>query len=107
MSLVHVEANISFRAYRNQDGVWVAVSDPLGLTVEADSWGELFHGINETMNLMLRDLLSRGKLPSFLRARGWTLLQPRSVKPTSRVRFEVPFGVIPVAQNEHGQRVYS
>lgn len=107
MSLVRVEANISFRAYRNQDGVWVAVSDPLGLTVEAESWGELFHSINDTMNLMLRDLLSRGQLRSFLRARGWTIVQPRSLKPTSRVRFEVPFGVIPVAQDEHGQRVYS
>ena len=59
-----------FRAYRNPDGVWIAVSDPLGLTVEAESWSELFKAIDETMNLILRDVLKRGELEKYLMARG-------------------------------------
>jgi predicted RNase H-like HicB family nuclease len=107
MTLLRIEANVVFRAYRNHDGIWTAVCDPLDLTTEGESWSDLWQNIDEMMNLMLRDLLKRGVLPKFLRARGWTMVHPRAVKTTSRVRFDIPFRVTPVEANESGQRVYS
>ena len=104
---IRVEANIAFRAYQNRDGIWTAVCDPLGLTVEGESWSEIWQSIDESLNIMFRDLLKQRELPSFLRARGWTMIRPQPVKPTSRVRFDVPFRVTPVAPDESGQRVYS
>lgn len=104
---VRVEANIAFRAYQNQDGVWTAVCDPLGLTVEGESWTELWQSVDESLNIMLRDLLKNHELPAFLRARGWNMLRHEPIKPTSRVRFDVPFRVTPVEADESGQRVYS
>jgi hypothetical protein len=104
---VRVEANIVFRAYQNHDGVWTAVCDPLGLTVEGDSWTDVWKSADESLNILLRDLLKRNELSSFLRARGWSMARPHHVKRTSRVRFDVPFRVTPVAADESGQRVYS
>ena len=104
---VRIEAGIVFRAYQNQDGVWTAVCDPLGLTVEGQSWTEVWQAVDESLNVMFRDLLKRRELAQFLRARGWTMAHPQSVKPTRRVRFDIPFRVTPVAADESGQRVYS
>lgn len=107
MALMRIEANVAFRAYRNKDGIWAGVCDPLGLTVEGESWSELLQNIDETMNLMLRDLLKRGELNRFLRARGWSPVRVANIKSPARVRFDVPFRVTPVEANESGQRLYS
>lgn len=50
---------------------WVAICDPMGITVEADSHTELRENITEAMNLILANLLRSGELDHFLRARGW------------------------------------
>ncbi|HEV2104379.1 MAG TPA: hypothetical protein VGU27_01525 [Candidatus Eisenbacteria bacterium] len=104
---VRIEANIAFRAYQNKDGIWTAVCDPLGLTVEGESWAELWQGVDEALNIMFRDLQKRAELHSFLKARGWTMVRHEPVKSTSRVRFDVPFRLTPIAADESGQRVYS
>lgn len=103
---VRIEANIAFQALQNQDGVWTAVCDPLGLTVEGESWGDLWRAVEETLNIMLRDLFNRNELTTFLSARGWTMVRPPEKK-SNRLKFDVPFRVDRVAANESGQRVYS
>ena len=87
--IIRVEAKVQWRIHPG-DGRWIGVCDPLKLTVEADTYGELMESISETLDAVLSDLMKSDELPRFLQTYGWTLVTPL---PTKRegVRFDVPF----------------
>ena len=90
MAVVHIETEIPWRIDRADGEHWVGVCDPLGLTVESESWAELMEDIALTLDAMLNDLLSSNELDHFLQARGWTAHGPTGDDAES-VRFDVPF----------------
>ena len=51
-------------------GLWVAVCEPLKLTVSADTWNQLMEDIGTTMDLVFADLLEAGELDEFLARHG-------------------------------------
>lgn len=81
-------------AHRDPNCVWIAECIPLGLTVEADTFGELNQAIDQSLNLLMVDLLATGELDGFLKNKGWTVLG-RLAKdlPRKKVRFDIPFTV--------------
>ena len=75
MAVMHIEAEIPWRIDRADRERWVGICDPLGLTVESETWAELMEDIALTLDAMLNDLLSsfRGAVP-FPTVPGRTLL---------------------------------
>ena len=90
MTVVHVDANVPWKATRANGGNWVAVCDPLRLTVQAETYADLMEDIGLTLNALLKDLLLSNELDRFLRDQGWTLLGNVPRRPED-VRFDVPF----------------
>jgi hypothetical protein len=77
----------------------IAICDPLGLTVEADSHQELRENIEETMQLVMRSMLKSGDLDNFLRERGWTVASPAQQAADEEVVFDVPIELIAARAN--------
>lgn len=91
--LVQIEARIPWRCYRAAGGNWIAVCDPLGLTVQSARYSELAEDVADTLDLMFRDLLRGNELDRFLRGRGWSRTGGKLPKP-SNARFDVPFELL-------------
>jgi len=98
MTLVRVDANLKWAVMQGNGGNWIAVCDPLGLTVQAETWADLMEDIGHTLDAMLKDLLSTHELDRFLSDHGWT---PRAEIPArpEDVRFDVPFIPARMASN--------
>lgn len=69
---IGIRAEIPWVAARDPYSLrWVAVCEPLSLTVEVESESELVPVIRESMELLFTDLLESGELDQFLADRGW------------------------------------
>ncbi len=91
MTIVQVQAKLQWRAFRGRSGNWVAICDPLALTVQSNTWAHLMEDIAETLNAMFTDLLKSGELEQFLRDRGWGTTGPIPLKKREDLWFDVPF----------------
>lgn len=93
MAVIHIQAKIQWKAFRDPaTKFWVAVCQPLKLTVQGETWGALMECINDTLDLLLKDLFASGNFEKFLRKQGWKRLN--DVPPNaSRLKFDVPFDV--------------
>ncbi len=90
--LIQVEANLQWKCLRTPTGNYVAVCDPLQLTVQSETWASLMEDISDTLDMVLKDLLVADELPRFLREQGWTLVRPLPSRAEQKhVRFDVPF----------------
>jgi len=94
MTIVRIETQVQWRSFRSKSGEWIAICDPLGLTLEASTWAELMEDIADALNAMFRDLLRSNKLNQFLQSRGWQPLAKINMRPAD-VRFDIPFTVTP------------
>jgi predicted RNase H-like HicB family nuclease len=88
---------------------WVAICDPMGITVEADSHTELRENITDAMNLMLVNLLRSGELDHFLKARGWQahpLIEQVEESDSDTPFFDVPIELVAQRANDPASRIY-
>lgn len=90
MTVVHIEANVLWKTLRAQGGNWVAICDPLKLTVQAETYADLMEDIGLALDALLKDLLRSNELERFLRDHGWRPLGKIPRRPEG-VRFDVPF----------------
>jgi len=90
MTIVKIEGNTEWKCFRAKGGNWVAVCDPLGLTIQSETWANLMEDIAHTLNAMFKDLLKSDELARFLRDRGWRLVGKMPSKPVD-IWFDVPF----------------
>lgn len=90
VTVVKVDGTLQWRCFRASGGNWVAVCDPLRLTVQAETWANLMEDIGHTVNAMFVDLLRSNELEEFLRDHNWRLVGQMPTQP-SRVRFDMPF----------------
>lgn len=98
-----VEGEATFRCFRTKGGGhWVAVCDPLKITVQSDTWSDLMEDIGLSLEAILKDLLSSNELGRFLKDNGWKVYGAIP-SPQEDVRFDVPF--VPVAMTgSHGSQ---
>ena len=89
VQVVQVQANIEWRFFRARGGNWVAICDPLALTVQSETYASLMEAIAETLNAMLHDLAVSNTLERFLRERGWQ--SSPMPQQSEGVWFDVPF----------------
>ncbi len=93
-TVIQVQGNVRWSVRRARGGNWIAVCDALGLTVQSGTWTELMEDIGETLDAILKDLLSTGDLDRFLRQQGWQLADaiPEGAED---LHFDVPFVSLP------------
>ncbi len=92
-TIVSIQANLVWHVYQDRaSGYFIGVCDPLKITLQGQSLGELTETIDEGINALLHDLIQTNELDLFLRDQGWTLVTPVP-KRTENVRFQVPFTI--------------
>jgi len=103
--LVRINANLQWRFTVGKGGNYVAVCDPLKLTLQAHTWAELMEDTSDVLNTVFLDLLSSNELDKFLQDHGWTLMGqlPQRVE---NVRFDVPFFFVPEIAQVDGPKRY-
>lgn len=90
-SIINVEAKLQWKAFKATSGRWIGVSDAMGLTMEGDTLDDLLAAINETINLVLTDLLEDNELEAYLTNKGWHAKLPEN---REDLAFKVPFELI-------------
>ena len=91
VQLVRIQTNLPWGVFKAKGGSWVAVCEPLALSVQSETWVELMEDIGDTLNAMLQDLLRSNELEKFLRDHGWEAVGPIPSHPDGPIRFDVPF----------------
>jgi hypothetical protein len=99
MTIVQVKGRVEWKARRARGGNWVAICDPLKLTLQAQTWADLMEDIAFTLNAMLKDLLVSNELPLFMKEHGWKLAQAIPDR-EANVRFDLPYEVM----SSHGSQ---
>ncbi len=93
MSVIRVQAQIQWNAFRDPSNeFWVAVCEPLKLTVQGETWSVLVESISDTLDIILTDLVKTGTFERFMETHGWKIQTPLPAN-TNRLRFDVPFEV--------------
>ncbi len=98
---VRINANLQWRYTIGKGGNYVAVCDPLKLTLQAETWADLMEDTSAVLNTIFHDLLSSNELDRFLRDHGWAV-QGRVPEDPENVRFDVPFFFVPELANANG-----
>jgi len=93
--LVRINADLQWKATIGKGGNYVAVCDPLKITLQAETWAELMEDAAEVLDAIFRDLLSSNELERFLQERGWTTMGQVPNR-QDNVRFDVPFFFLPL-----------
>jgi hypothetical protein len=105
MTTIHLKASVQWLARQSPTSErWIAVSDAMNLTTEADSLDELHSVINETMQLVLNDLLVENELQQYLRERGWEATDIDSATEGTDVRFFVPWQLVAEGARDQERR---
>lgn len=104
LPIVKVEGNVLWKVRQAQGGNWIAICDPLRLTLQSETYADLMEDIGLALDAMLRDLLESNDLERFLRDQGWKVAGAIPAR-QAEVRFDVPFYLLPVnsgpARNLH------
>jgi hypothetical protein len=88
--IIRVQGNVPWKCFLSKEGVWIAICDPLKLTLQAETFGDLMEDIAMSLNAIFKDLLISNELDKFLQEHGWGLAgqMPNSM---DDVRFDMPF----------------
>lgn len=105
MTIVKIEANVQWKFFRAKGGNWVAICDPLALTVQSETWAALMEDIAETLNAMMKDLMETSELNRFLQDRGWRPVDRIPSKPDD-VWFDIPISIIQAANRDSQVSLY-
>ncbi len=98
---MQINANLPLTCFRGKGGNWVGVCEPMKLTIQGATWGELLEEFNDTLNAMLTDLLQTNELDAFLRDKGW-LTVGQLPRHDGGVQFDVPFTPIMMPTPDSG-----
>jgi predicted RNase H-like HicB family nuclease len=101
--LVQIEGNVAWMWRKGSGGNYVAVCDPLNITLQAPSYSELMEVIAETLDALLKDLMESDELEQFVQDHGWSMIAPIPARPKD-MRFDVPFSIMPVAAGTNGSQ---
>lgn len=101
--MVRIEGNVQWRWHVASGGNYIAVCDPLKITLQSKTWGELVEDMASSLEALVVDLIQSREWDSFMQEHGWTMIGAMPAKPEN-ARFEVPFSITPLkgASHEHG-----
>lgn len=90
---VDVNGQIQWEVAKTASGRWLGVCRALGLTMEGLTLDDLFANINDSVQLLMSELLESGELDDFLSHRGWRLAS-QAIKHQGDVEFDVPLELL-------------
>jgi predicted RNase H-like HicB family nuclease len=94
-TVVVIQGSLPWAVQETREKNWVAVCQPLGLSVEGADREELMASIDESIQMIFTDLLESGELEDFLRSHGWKLQVPvRELRAMKNPHFEVPMELL-------------
>ena len=93
---IRIIGNVQWQWRIGSGGNYVAVCDPLEITLQATSWIELMEDISSGLDALMKDLLQSQELDSFMQEQGWTSLAPIPAR-RKGMRFDVPFSILPIS----------
>ncbi len=105
--IINIEgkAEIQWLAQRSGSGRWIGVCEAMNLSTEAESLDELHSVINETIQLVLLDLLRDNELDKFLKDHGWrTTHMPMNKIDQADIEFNVPWQLIAKGNRDSQRR---
>lgn len=91
MTVVKIEANVEWKYFRAAGGNWIAVCEPMALTVQSETYATLMEDIALTLNALMKNLLEARELEAFLHSRGWRPFQGAIPAQPDDIYFDVPF----------------
>ncbi len=101
--VINIEGDLEWKYCQDPESEnWVAVCDPLKLTVEADTLPELYESMSEAVDSLLNEMLSTGDLERFLKEHGWSA-GPIPTGEDRDVQFDVPLNTRRVASHDLSQ----
>ena len=106
VTTVEIRAQVQWNFFKDESsGRWIAICDPLKLTIEGDTHTELRENIADGLNLLLLDLVRENELNDFLTKRGWSVV---GQAPTSghEIQFDVPFELIAKRNNDFTRAIH-
>ena len=89
MTIVQIKGQVPWKCFRAKGGNWVAICDPLALTIQSETWATLMEDIGQAVNAMFSDLLKEHELPQFLQQHGWKPMGPIPAK-AADLWFDIP-----------------
>ena len=98
-TVVQITAKLQWKFGITKNRKYVAFCSPIGQTVQADSFPELMACMDEALDSTLRELLSTGDLPAFLKEHGWEA-EGLKLEKNKNVRFDVPFDLKQVRERD-------
>lgn len=87
---IRINGQVPWRCHLSRSGNWIAVCDPLKLTLQSDTWLELMEDMALAIDALMKEMVATHDLDRFLRDRGWTLIGPIPTE-TENVCFDIPF----------------
>jgi len=90
VTVVRIRGKVECKTHRAKGGNWVAICDPLKLTLQAETWANLMEDIAFTLDAILKDLLSSNEFDKFMRDRGWTIIGSIPAR-RENMKFDLPF----------------
>ena len=90
---IDVNGQVQWEVAKTASGKWLGVCRPLGLTMEGGTLDDLFASINDSVQLLMTELLQSGELDAFLKHRGWRLAS-QAVRQQTPVEFDVPIELL-------------
>lgn len=105
--IINVEATLQWIAKRgDRTDRLIAVCDPLGLAVEAESEEELQSLMQESLHLLFTDLIADNEFDQFLSEKGWSSNRTPDLT-DEEVHFQVPMELVMLAgRNGFEQRTH-
>lgn len=103
VALVRIEGNVPWMWRKGNGGNYVAVCEPLRITLQARSYSELMEDISNSLDALLKELMESHDFERFMRDQGWTLVAPIPSRPGD-VRFDVPFSIMPITAGTNGSQ---
>lgn len=101
--LVRIEGNVPWMWRKGSGGNYVAVCEPLKITLQARSYSELMEDISNSLDALLKELMESHDFDRFMRDQGWNLVAPIPARPKG-MRFDVPFSIMPIAAGTNGSQ---
>ena len=98
---VRIEGNIQWRWRIANGGNYVAVCDPLKITLQAKNWSELVEDMTIALDALVSDLIESHEWEAFMRQHGWRVIGTVPSPPVRGVRFDVPFSILPFVTNQN------
>lgn len=100
-------AQIQWRAHRSATSKrWIGVCEAMNLVTEADTLDELHSLIDETLQLLLTDLLRDNELDQFLREHGWKAVNLPAKAIPNDVEFNVPWELVAESARDSERRAH-